>query len=421
MRKINKIIFIKNAVETLGYFSEQMALEMEHCGLDTYFIDYDDLAETIGSLAHFAETGRTALVTFNFIGLSGEDVFLEERGTYLWEKYRMPYLNILVDHPLYYHTKLEMSDERMFVYCIDREHVNYVKRFYPNVQVGFLPLAGNVQMGEKIAFSEETHTYRAERILDYAAIRHYENRLIPYENRKFDLVFTANYVPIEKVSGKMTAQGEEYGRFYRGIFEELIANPVQSIEEVMERHITEELGAVSEADKRAAMSGMQFLDLCVRSYFRGDIIRLLADADIIVHVFGADWERLHCKKPWNIIRNNRMVHSSICVEAIRNARISLNIMPWFKDGAHDRVFTSMLQKTVSLTDDSHYLTRQFTDREDIAFFSLQERKQLPDCIRELLSDPENASRLAENGYQKAIAAHTWFHRSHELLKKLNAL
>ena len=42
-----KIIFIKNAVETLGYFSEQLAAAFQELGYDTYFVDYDDLVNTV--------------------------------------------------------------------------------------------------------------------------------------------------------------------------------------------------------------------------------------------------------------------------------------------------------------------------------------------------------------------------------------
>ena len=42
-----KVILIKNAVETLGYFSEQLAETFQEMGHDTYFVDYDDLVNTV--------------------------------------------------------------------------------------------------------------------------------------------------------------------------------------------------------------------------------------------------------------------------------------------------------------------------------------------------------------------------------------
>ena len=109
MGKMKKVIFIKNAVETLGYFSEQLAAEMERLGFSTYFVDYNRLFETVDGLTRFAGKGDTALVTFNFIGLRGEEVFetvgagnpgessLGESIT-IWEKCGIAVYNILVDH-----------------------------------------------------------------------------------------------------------------------------------------------------------------------------------------------------------------------------------------------------------------------------------------------------------------------------------
>lgn len=413
MGKITKVILIKGAVETLGYFSEQIAPELMQLGYDVYFIDYDDLYESISGLHKFAEKGHTALLSFNFIGLGGEDVFLDESERLIWEKYEMKYLNILVDHPLYYHSKLLISPQQMTVFCIDREHVAYVRRFYPEINVKFLPLAGNVRLPGDEKMADDS----------YAALRNYEQKLIPYEKRGYDVVFTANYVPIEQLEQKFVTLDEEYAAFYRKIVDDLIAKPMQSIDVVMERHIKDELGDVSDSDIRSAMSGMVFVDLLARTYFRGEIVRTLADADVKVHVFGADWDKLVCKKPQNIIKNKGqlsegLLSSALCVDAVQNAKISLNVMPWFKDGAHDRIFTAMLQKTVALTDDSKYLREKFTDGEDIVFFSLEAREYLPDIIHKLLRNEEKAMGIAENGYNRAKEAHTWRQRTGELVKEL---
>ena len=114
-----KVILIKNAVETLGYFSEQLAETFQEMGHDTYFVDYDDLVNTVDGISRFAVPEKTVLCTFNFIGLSGEEVFIEENGRYIWENQGIACINILVDHPLYYHSKLAKPPvPEMRVFCI---------------------------------------------------------------------------------------------------------------------------------------------------------------------------------------------------------------------------------------------------------------------------------------------------------------
>ena len=306
MAEIRKIIFIKNAVETLGYFSEQIARELERNGYETCFIDYERMYESMDVMLHFLDREETALVTFNFIGLRGEAVFQTESGRSIWQEENLPVLNILVDHPLYYHSCLKEAGERMRVFCVDREHVGYVRRFYPGVKVEFLPLAGNELLF--LHGDGEHGTHRAD-----------VPEPVPYGRRTVDLVFTANYVSMEMLEEKVKALDDDCRIFYRRITEDLIADPAQSVDAVMERHIRNELGAVPEEKLCAAMSGMIWIDLFVRSYFREKVVQTLADAGIIVRVFGADWEKIHCKKPQNVRTSGGKVNSAACVQVRKGA------------------------------------------------------------------------------------------------------
>ena len=187
---------------------------------------------------------------------------------------------------------------------------------------------------------------------------------------------------------------------------------------MLEAHIRKELGAVPDEELRAAIAGMVFIDICMRSYFRGEIIKCLAEHKIPVHVFGANWEKLDCSSHDYIIKNGREVDSVTCAEAIADARISLNAMPWFKDGTHDRVFTAMLQHTLSLTDDSRYLRENFTDKKELVFYSLEKREELPELVKKLLEKPEKCMEIAERGYESAVQEHTWKQRAEAILMDL---
>lgn len=452
MRRIEKIVLIKNAVETLGYFSEQLAYELEQLGLSAFFVDYDKLYESLAALPRFAEKGKTALLTFNFIGLSGEDVFLSEGGQYVWEKYELEYLNILVDHPIYYHSKLApLSDEalgkgeagneakdanialgrlssRMKIFCIDREHVAYIRRFYPTVEVHFLPIAGNMELPGQNSQAGKC-TLPGKNPQTGKCTLPGQNPLtgkcspLPYKNRKYNLVFTANYVSFDDLYQKIEAMEPDYRQFYSDIIDDLLAHPAQSVDAVMERHIKAELGEVPEREKRNAMAGMILVDLGIRAYFRERIFAELANGGCRVHLFGADWDRLRdnsnlCRHPENLILNRGQVSSTECVRAMAEAKIALNVMPWFKDGAHDRVFTAMLQGTVALTDDSRYLREQFSDEKELVYYSLEKREELPGLVEKLLADEARMEQIAELGYQKAIREHTWKNRAEALIRYL---
>lgn len=396
MEKIEKAVFFKNAVETLGYFSEQIAAEFQTQGIAVCFVDYHRLAETVEELYRFIEPGKTALCTFNFIGISGEEIFREDNGSTIWENCEMPCLNMIVDHPLYYHSKLENPFPNMKIFCVDRDHVSYMRRFYPDVEAAFLPLAGNVILQEP-------------------------KNPIPYEKRPYELVFTGNYTPLDDIYRRIGALPKDYRKFYREILEDSIAHPSVSLDRVLEAHICRELGEVSDKEKRAAIAGMVFIDICIRSYFRGEAINVLAEQGIPIHVFGAGWERLSCKRRESIIQTGGIVDSETCAKAIGSAKLSLNLMPWFKDGAHDRVFTAMLQGAVSLTDDSKYLREEFCSEEELVFFSLEELEKLPEIVRDVLAHPETAMDIAEKGRRMALSCHTWKQRAEILREELRQI
>ena len=189
-----KIVLIRNAVETLGYFSTQIGRELKRMGAEIYWIDFGRMYESLEGLDRFVNGEGAALLTFNFIGLSGEEIFSAEPGAggrvaveaagaprTVWERYGMRYVNILVDHPMYFHTKLLRAPAGMRLFCIDREHVRYVRRFYPGIRAEFLPVAGN------------------ELLPDMSPL--------PFEKRRYDLVFTANYVCFDELAARLVMQG----------------------------------------------------------------------------------------------------------------------------------------------------------------------------------------------------------------------
>ena len=145
------IIFCKNAVETLTYFSMQLAEAFEAWGYETFWFDMQMAGLSAWKLRQAMEQKKEAvLLTFNFIGLSGEeelwelDDFSVSRIS-LWEKLDIFCLNIMVDHPVYYDKALAYRLPRIQTFCVDRDHVAYMKRFYPKTPcVKFTPSTQNV-------------------------------------------------------------------------------------------------------------------------------------------------------------------------------------------------------------------------------------------------------------------------------------
>ena len=57
-------------------------------------------------------------------------------------------------------------------------------------------------------------------------------------------------------------------------------------------------------------------------------------------------------------------------KALANAKISLNVMPWFKNAFQERIASAMLSKVVAVTDESKYITDHFDNNKNLLIYSL---------------------------------------------------
>ena len=301
----------------------------------------------------------------------------------LWDKWNVPCYNLLVDHPMYYFDTLNQSPAQGIVVCSDRNHVKYVDRFYPTVRGSlFLPTGG-----------EELHPHQikkaiAERGIDVLFIGSYK--------------YHADYV---------------YDSIDESVMDMLIGSPHMTYEQALEQYLMQGSPDLSDSALKLMVEKHRFMETNLCAMYRLEIIRALIESGMTVSVYGEGWEQTDL-----IGQPNFDCHPPVSfaegLALMENSRIVLNQMAWFKDGGSERIFNAMLQKSVCITDDSIYLREQFSDGKDIVFYSLSELEKLPELVRGLLQDPDRMQRIADCGYNNAVAHHTWAHRAAELAKLL---
>jgi spore maturation protein CgeB len=161
------------------------------------------------------------------------------------------------------------------------------------------------------------------------------------------------------------------------------------------------------------------LDWMIRMHYRKKVINELLNAGYEVSVIGRGWENFANvgNQRLNIL-GDRIPFKETYIH-MENAKINLNVMPWFKGGTHDRIFNSLLLKSVSLTDTSSWLKESFIDGEDIAFYSLSELDKLPGQVKELLENEERSMKIAENGSKKVLEKYVWKNCVDTILKAIN--
>ncbi|MCR5418517.1 MAG: glycosyltransferase [Lachnospiraceae bacterium] len=392
---MKKIILFEGDIETQGYFSRQMARTLKQLGHEVLLYDLSKPWSSSSKLLRFIERGNTVVLAFNFHGMCQEAQFIdEERQVYIWDDLEIPCFNILADHPYYYYKLLAQRPRRYVQLSIDKGHEAFMKRFFPEIKLGlFLPLAGT----DLATAVRDGHENEQTRLTG--------GKIPPIDERPVDLIFTGNYASPKRFEKYITRLDEEYTAFYYEMIHDLLAHPDRTVEEVVEHYLRREIEDLSEEDLKETMQNITFIDLYVRYHIRGEMIRALTDGGIVVHVYGDKWNELKLSRPENLIDGDS-VYSVECLEKIAQSKISLNILPWFRGGPHDRIFNSMLCKSVCLTDSNPWLEHFLRDGENCRIYSPACPDRLPEIVREILSDPAGMQRMADAGYESA-AQQTW--------------
>lgn len=397
---IKRIVMMEGGVETLSYFSHQMAGEFQKLGYAVFFYDLKQEESSAGKLRKFIRPRETVLVTFNFQGLEKEAGVYREGIGYLWDTYHIPCYNIAADHPYFYDDRLKDLPEKYRHISIDRRQKAYFEEFYPEyVSRGFLPLAGTgLRQGEDEA---KTGKAGAQGDAEQAA-------------PCYDVILTGNYTKLSFFEPYINWINEEYAAFYRGIIDDLLEHPACTVEEVALAHCEREMGKEPNDQLRIALHKMIFIDLYVRNYWRGKAVRTLVNAGIPVHVVGKGWEELEDVRHPECLKLHPQTDSVTCLGMLADAKVSLNVMPWFKDGAHDRVFNSILNGAVCVTDPSRYLEEELHEGEGVCYVALQDMDALPEKVKDLLQNDSGRNEIVQRGRAIVEQKHTWAQRAKTL-------
>ena len=410
-----KIVLFKNTVESQEFFSFELATIFATLSHSVFIYDCSDPITSKKKLDRFVEPGNTVFFSFNFNGMINDPLLCEKNGkdpVYL-KKTGIPIINMVVDHPYYYHKEFENIPDKYIQISIDENHAAYMKRFFPHINASNVVYLGGTQLVPYVS-----GTYEKDRPFKMGE----KEDLIPFDKRRSDLIFCGNYMIPEYFEKFLKGCDKEVVDFYHELLDELKAHPSTTLEDTAERMIKEEFGdRADDPYLRDCFENMIFLDLQVRHYFRGLAVSSLADAGFKITVYGEGYDKLPCGHKENIdIRGN--VDSITCLKAIADAKVSLNIMPWFKKGGHDRVYNTCLNGALCLSDTSDALLRDFRDMKDIAFYDLSSEEKLKESIVSkyayLLDNPGEMKDIAEAGYEKARSDHTWFCRALEIEKIL---
>lgn len=142
-----------------------------------------------------------------------------------------------------------------------------------------------------------------------------------------------------------------------------------------------------------------YVEEYISKFYRNQIVKSLLDEDISLTVAGRNWNFLKEKyqdgERLRILSEN-MSYNEV-LDCMGNSKMILNVLPWFKDGSHERVTSALLNGAVCLSDQNKY-TKSFLDNEVSAIlYDRNEPKNLAYKIKYYLQQEDKANEIAEKG------------------------
>ncbi len=381
-----RYIFFIGLIDTLDLYTEEFVEIFTGQGRECLVLDAGNMEDAWVQLKAFLLEPVAGVISFNNIGLHLEI----EDGINIWDRYQIPFYNILMDHPFHYKKALDTAPQQMILLCMDQNHIEYVKRFYPNIQkISFFPHAGIAS-----GFYDQC-----------------ENATLRIEERKIDVLY-AGGLSRYAAEGLIPDLGRitEFDAFalVKSALEKLIQKPDLTTEYVIEDCFKDINLKLNDKQLGELITELRFIDSFAVSFYREQMVRVLAENGIIVTVFGRGWERCEWQHP-NMVYGGEIRPASI-LALMKQSKIVLNTMTWFKRGAHDRIFNGMLAGAVVVSDCSEYLNEHFTNGHELQMFTLQEIDRLPEIVHRLLIHTDEAQDIADCGYRSAIKSHRWINR-----------
>lgn len=278
--------------------------------------------ETPHSYARFVEFASSRVdMAVCFDGMCVREELLID----IWDAWGTVVVDILMDPPFRFHRTLERHSKNYVLFCCDRDHVTYVKRYFAREvsHVAFMPHVGAMRQG---------------------------GWAVPEETLKLIFAWAEN------------------------------------------------------------------VDWAIRMYQRERVVTVLAEAGFELYLLGRGWENHSASGYPNVHRIDGRVPYAQTLPYMADAKINLNVMPWFKSGAHDRIFNTLLQHSLPLTDSSSWIEENFTDGRDIALYDLKHLYSLPAIAERLLHHPDEAEAIIQNGYDKVVRNYTWSNCADRILE-----
>lgn len=360
------------------YFSNSLAAQLRSLGHEVEI--FSTAAESVTNLERLTDLSFDAVIDFN----SDLPKLKMEDDTYFLDQINSPFYNVILDHPLYHHDMLKQPLCNFHVLCLDHNHNSYIQNHYPHIR--------------------SVHVWAMTG----------EECKRPYPlSKDIDLLFTGTYTSSSSVTDAMDKIPDFLKDITLSLIQFMKANPSLTQEAALTAMLPS-LDEIAAEKFPLYMQACFYADTYQRASRRESLLLDLADSGLSLSICGSGWRNSEFAQYSNIKIMDEIPFFDTFSLFLRS-KIVLNMMPGFLNGTHDRVYSSMLNHSICLTDATPVLKDQFIDGTNICFYDPSDRTSLPATAARLLADYDRYACIAEAGYDAAIRSHTWQARVADLI------
>lgn len=361
----------------LNYFAEQLGNALEQLGETVLY--YDVEKDGLPGLSQFVGQEFTAIVGFQTYAF---DPYLESRKCFLHDLIGGSKFNFQFDHPVWMRAHYERVPKDYYILTHDRNYIRFIKRYYPGVKDALLLPPGGTLPDAPVDMAKKDR----------------------------DLVFIGTYTDYRQYLSLIKNSPTEMSDLADAFLQEMKTNPCQTAEAALKEVLKKREINLTDQKFLNLFDSLKPMIYCAMSYYREKVIEILLDQGIGLTVYGKSWE----KSPFadsDYLTIQPEVTPAESIRELLQAKASLNIMAWHKDGFTERIANSMLCKSVVISDQSTCLQEQYHNGEEMILFDLRDMDELPDKIRELLAADKKREEMAEKVFGRACQEDTWKSRA----------
>lgn len=370
------LLSCNNQYASKRHFTQKFAEACQRNGIDTHILSWTNgplPEELIGKITELAPD-----LTASFHQLPEQS-----DGRYFWDRLQLYHWTILLD-PVFYDLEL-MRSPFSIISCVDRNDCELLNTYHFD-NTFFFPHAV-----EKELLLPPTQDRPIDVLMLGTCYDPHNLALHWKKNYQKKIVTTLHDAAEIVLSDTKTT-------FVRALLQSLTANNI-NIKEI-------------EFDRLA-----NYVDSYSRGIDRLNLIQSIKDAHI--HVYGDKcWREEQPINGWEYYlssQSNVTIHPAVnfneALQLMQKSKICLNSMPFFKNGTHERIFTSLACGSTPLSSDNPYLREIFTDNESILFYQSNNLNTVNDIINNTLQNNEKRCSITSIGQDIVQKNHTWDSRT----------